>query len=292
MDVGKGIIRIVTTVLYIITLVIFISVVAISTAKTNGLTNWTDNSFEITVLLSSFITLILINMLRLKLGITMALTKDSVQHQFLFLIFLTLVLISFSLLTIHSIYSYTMAAILFVTGFAGCAIIKQRMWEIFTDIRQTDHAVFRKRLIKFGLLIGALAVLAFFNSTDSSYLYSLMGAVYLGYLISSFFIGFIVVRKYFSPVVSAVSGWINSEQKQDNKVARRVEEDNKNRMREGFSPIPMAGPKSDLGIAKFSGLLVFISMLIAAIVVGVFMIPFYIYVLITKKVTVSGSAVT
>lgn len=284
MDIGKGVIRVITTIFFIIALLIYIGAAAKAGTKPHGLTGWAGNSMEISALIGSFITLILINIMRLKLGITMVMTNKNVEYQYIFLMFFSLVLISFCLLAMRF---YWLGAVFFVVGFAGSGVIKQRMWRIFTEIREADHVVYRSRLIKSGLFIGGLSLLAFFGSSSVSFLYKLSSAVFYGYMISSFIIGFIVVRDYFAPAINAASGWVDSQQKLEAEVTQRAQENDRiSRANYGVGSAPMVAPKSDLGVAQLGAALLLLSILLSAIVVGVFMIPFYIYVLNTKRVTV------
>lgn len=284
MNIGKGIIRIITSMLFFITLVIFIGVVMITATRTNGLTGFADNPLEYSVLLGSMLVLILINVIRLKLGLNMAFIKKAEEHQVLLMLFFVMVLIGLGLLTIHA---YVFAAILFVIGVVGAAIVRQRLWSIFTDIRESDHEIFKKRLIKSGILVVALIILSNFAMHGGTIISKTMFSIYYGYLISSFFIGFVVVRGFFSPAANAIGNWADSEKKVEEATIHR-EKENADIDRAMGRPTAIAvGPKSDLWIANIMGLTIFVSIAITAFAVGVFLIPFYLFVLSTNRVTVT-----
>lgn len=289
MEIGKSLIRLTTTILFIITMFIFVGAVVISTMRTNGLTSWELESTEILVLLGSFAVLTAVNIFRLMLGVNLVMTKKNVQYQPILLIFFSLLFLSLCFLTIHA---FEIAAILFVTAGAGTAIIKQSMWTIFTDIRESDHMLFKNRLIKMGILMGALALLGIFGMSNNSFTDNIIYPIYFGYLLASFFIGYTAVKPYFAPALVAVSDWIDAEEKNVAGVNKRQAENAAiHRAQTGMTPPSIVGPKGDMGLSTGVGLLILLSMCIAGFAVGVFLIPFYIYVLVTKRVTVVEPAV-
>jgi len=284
MNIGKGIFRFFTGILFFVALVIFAGIVTILTIRTNGLTGFAENPVEVITLLGSMFTMILINVIRLKMGMHMALTKKSAEHQALLMVFFIMVLVGLALMTIHA---YVFAGILFAIGVVGTAIVKQRMWSIFTDIRESDHEIFKKRLVKSGILVIALAVLSNVLMNGGTIISNTLYSIYYGYFIASFFIGFVVVRGFFAPMANVVADWQDSEKIQEEQAIKRQHERDEIDRAMGRHTTPTLGPKSDLWIANIMGLTVFVSIGVTALAVGVFLIPFYIYVLSTKKVTIT-----
>jgi len=285
MNIGKGIFRFTTTVLYAVAFVGFFTIAFMAVVTSDGLTGWDLESSKIMLLVGLYLSLIVVDVVRLASGCNLVLAKNHVKFQPVLLVFTSLAFLSLCFLAFHA---FMLAAIFFVIGGAGMMIIKQSMWTIFTEIRETDHSIFKARLIKVGVLSMVIFVLLIFVIPNPSFLNNVVFPVYIAYLFSSLFIGYNTVAPYFKPATQIASAWSESEKKEQAEFDKREEESRQiTHAQGGIYTAPINRPGT--GFSSIFGFSIIIPMVISGLIVGMFLIPFYVYVLFTKKVTVLES---
>lgn len=285
MAIGNKLLGFFLTTLFFITLTTYLFT-SIGVAQGNGITSWAENPGSILFITGLFTVLILINVIRLKLGMGLVLMKNQFRHQSIILVFVSMMLAAIGLVATHS---YILVLSLFVAGLAGGLAVQFRVWTVFTEISEIDHIVFRKRLKMSGMITAALIALTFFNSSSTSYGSKILFALFFGYLLSSFFVGYVVVRNQIVAVMDVANSIVESAEKRDDDSLRRYEENlqyNRSRGRNYTSRDLTAS--SDVSLASMGRNAVIVVSLMSALLVGLVVIPFYIYVLATNKVTISN----
>jgi len=282
MSATKFIARMGTSFIFYLSFIIYFSSIFIATQNPIIVT-LAENKLMVSTIALSFFTMIFIDFLRLKLGMNIVMVKKNVRNQKLMFGFK---IILFSSLIFLEFKNYYLLLIFFSIGGIGSLVVRTRAWKIFTDIRESDHAVFEKRLKVTGIAMGIMAVLALFSPSNEFFLLKMLGGASLVYMISSVIIGWKNVSLLNYYAMGATDFLIGPTKEEKTKLNAYEKEPMLYDQTSAFMALDIRMKEQLAGSVKFGMFALSIS---AALILGCVMIPFYIYILVTKKVTVFDS---
>lgn len=280
MSIGKFMFRVGSSIVFFGLLLTYILSTLIAT-KNGGVGSWPETSTLIAVMAISFFAMIVLDLLRLKKGMNIAMVKRNVSNQKIMFLLKTLTLASLSLL----IFQYYVTSIsLFLAFGISSYIVRIRAWKIYTDISENDHIVFRKRLKRSAVIIAIFSVLGIFIPSQGIFLTGMFNMAMLGYIFTSFLIGWGLIDDFYTLAKGAAMSVGPTEQQLKQEIAHRDEA-----WAQGRAAPVNIGLMADKNTADLLVTGVRFIAIPIAFCLGLTMIPFYIYVLATNKVTMLES---
>lgn len=236
------------------------------------------------IYIATSLFVILLGFCRLKLGLNLSLGKKKKKYQEFSLLGISIALLGiFFFMNNYSGFGW----IGVLLGALTVYVAENRTWEYFTEIRESDHSIYKKRLyIGLGTW-GGMALLFLISSffaegvievkSFEELTFAVVNGVVSTYLVSSFVVGWIVMRD------NVFRGGEYLKDSPEHKA--HMEE---LRRKSGWGT-KIGIPTYDGGNSIFRAVY-YAGSAISALILGTILIPFYAYVVITKKVTVNDCA--
>lgn len=217
----------------------------------------------------SALAVIGINLIRLKMGLHFVGRKRGTPFKGLFLITFTVSLVGFWL----AVEGYNWVGFGMVaasTFIYSC--FENRVWKYFTEISLEDHNVYKKRLVIASSIICVMLVLGILSLDhrgNKSIFEAIITVIFNGYLLASIVVGWLTIRYKVTDISDRLPHGMTSDE---------IEKELKSSYMEG------RGASLYFGSSRRK-LLYFVSLGISSLI-GFILIPFYAYVVATKKITV------
>lgn len=279
MSATKFIARMGTSIIFYLFFLIYLSSLFVA-AQNPEIVNLTNNRLMISAIALSFFAMIFIDFLRLMFGMNIVMVKKDVRNQKLMFGFK---IILFSSLIFLEFKNYTLLFLFLSIGGIGSLVVRTRAWKIFTDIRESDHPVFKRRLIITCIAMGILSILALFSPSNEFFLLRMLGGASVAYIFASIFIGWKNVALFNHYAMGATDALVGPSDEEKGKLKAYQKEPMLYDQTSAFIASDIRMKEQLAGHVKFG---MFALSITAAIILGCVMIPFYIYILVTKKVTV------